>query len=153
MTTKQEALSLVESAFADVARPANDELLHPDSSDDMDLVELYEISSWRDMTEHDIIENYAAPNFLSPAGFRYFLPAYLRFALEHPDSSAAVVSATIWDLDPSMYDERIAAYSRSMYVLFDDAQRAAIVAFLEAMTDSSYGADAERALKEWRGHD
>jgi hypothetical protein len=73
----------------------------------------------------------------------------MRFSLNNPDSPEAVVSATIWGLDPSLYSEQIAAYARSKYELFDDAQRAAIVAFLEAMTDSSYGEDAIRALREW----
>ena len=34
--------------------------------------------------------------------------------------------------------------------VFDETQRAAIVAFFDAMTDSSYGDDALRALQEWR---
>ena len=149
MVTKEEVLAQVESAFAAVERPHNDELLHPDSFDDMDLVPLYEIESWRDMTDHDLIESYAAPSFLSAAGFRYFFPGYMRFSLTNPDSPEAVVSATIWALDPSLYSERIAAYARSKYELFDEAQRAALVSFLEAMTESSYGDDARRALREW----
>lgn len=150
MVSKEEALDRIEAAFAAVPRPANDELLHSDSFDDMDLESLYPIESWREMTDDDVINSYAAPSFLSPAGFRHFLPAYMRFALRNPDSSEAVVSATIWGLDPSMYSERIAAYARSKYVLLDNEQRAAIVAFLEAMTESSYGEDAVRALREWR---
>jgi hypothetical protein len=59
------------------------------------------------------------------------------------------VSATIWALDPTLYADRIAAYARSKYVMLDELQRAAIVAFLQAMTDSSYGDDARRALREW----
>jgi hypothetical protein len=149
MTTKEEALARIEAAFGGVPRPTNGELLHPESSDDMDLEPLYEIDSWRDLTDEVLIYSYAAPSFLSAAGFRYFLPAYMRFSLNNPDSPEAVVSATIWGLDPSLYSEQIAEYARSKYALFDKAQRAAIVAFLEAMTDSSYGEDAIRALREW----
>jgi len=150
VVSTNEALTRIDIAFSGVPRPDNDELHHPDSYDDMDLQRLYEIGSWRDMTDHDVIEEYAALNFLSAAGFRYFLPAYMRFALLNPDSPEAVVSSTIWALDPSLYSEGIDAYARSKYVLFDEAQRAAIVTFLDAMTDSSYGDDALRALQEWR---
>jgi hypothetical protein len=150
VVTKPEALAKIESAFATVARPNNDELLHPDSYDDMDLEPLYEIDSWRQMTDEDVIGTYAAPSFLSATGFRYFLPAYMRYSLNNPDSPEAAVSGTIWALDPSLYSERIAAYARSKYELFDDAQRAAIVSFLEAMTESSYGDDARHALREWK---
>lgn len=150
MVAKNEALARIEVAFAAVPRPDNGELHHPDSYDDTDLEPLYEIDRWHDMADEVVINSYAAPSFLSPAGFRYFLPAYMRFALRNPDSAEAVVSSTIWALDPSLYSERIAAYARSKYELFDEAQRAAIVSFLEAMTDSSYADDALRALGEWR---
>ena len=150
MISKDEALIRIDATFAGVPRPDNGELHHPESYDDMDLQRLYEIRSWRDMTDQDVIEEYAALSFLSAAGFRYFLPAYMRFALLNPDSPQAVVSSTIWALDPNLYSDGIAAYARSKYALFDEAQRAAVVAFLEAMTDSSYGDDALRALQEWR---
>ena len=42
MPRKEEALAAIQEAFAGVERPANHELLHPESHDDMDLVELYE---------------------------------------------------------------------------------------------------------------
>jgi hypothetical protein len=51
VTTKEEALALIDAAFADVPRPNNGELLHPDSFDDMDIEPLYEIDSWRNMTD------------------------------------------------------------------------------------------------------
>jgi len=146
----EDALKKVEDAFANAPRPPNEALLHPQSMDDMDLKPLYAIAHWKDMTEADVIDAYAAPSFLSAAGFRHFLPAYMGHALENPDSPQAYVSSTIWGLDPSLYDEKIAAYARSKYELFDGAQRAAIVAFLEAMRDSTYGDDAEHALTEWR---
>jgi hypothetical protein len=149
VTTKDEALARIEAAFSGVPRPNNGELVHPESFDDMDLEPLYEIDSWRDMNDEALINSYAAPSFLSAAGFLYFLPAYMRFSLNNPDSPEAVVSAPIWSLDPSLYSERIAAYARSKYALFDEAQRAAIIAFLEAMTDSSYGENAVHALREW----
>ena len=149
MVTREEVLAKIDLAFAAVERPHNDELHHPESFDDMDLEPLYGIESWRDMNDHDVIESYAAPAFLSAAGFRYFLPAYMRYCLNNPDSAEAVVSSTTWHLEPNLYSERIAAYTRSQFELLDEAQRASIVSFLEAMMESSYGDDALHALVEW----
>jgi hypothetical protein len=93
VTTKDEALARIEAAFSGVPRPNNGELVHPESFDDMDLEPLYEIDSWRDMNDEALINSFAAPSFLSAAGFLYFLPAYMRFSLNNPDSPEAVVSA------------------------------------------------------------
>ena len=144
------ALALVGRAFRDVPRPSDEDLRHPQCFDDSDLVPLYAFASWRDMTDADVIGNYAAPSFLSAEGFRFFLPAYLSYALRNPSSAEACVSTTIWHLDPSLYDEKIAAFTRSKFALLDDPQRAAVIAFLESMLDSDYADDAEHALKEWR---
>jgi hypothetical protein len=46
---------------------------------------------------------YAALSFLSPAGFRHFIPAYMRFTLRRLGSGAAAVNSTIWSLSPDFY--------------------------------------------------
>jgi hypothetical protein len=144
-----DAIAEIEAAFAVAPRPTNDAMHHPDSADNTDLQPLFVISHWRDMTDQDVIANYAAPSFMSAEGFRHFLPAYMSFALRNPNSAEACVSGIIWHLDPSLYDERLAAYTRSKFALLTSEQRSAIRTFLEAMTDSIYADDAQRALAEW----
>lgn len=150
MNDRAAALAAVERAFREISRPSNEALLHPDCLDANDLVPLYAFASWRDMTDADVIGNYAAPSFLSPAGFRFFLAAYLSYALRNPNRPEACVSTTIWHLDPTLYDEKIAAFTRSKFAELDDGQRAAVIAFLEAMRSSDYADDAEHALGSWR---
>jgi hypothetical protein len=148
MSTNADVIAMVETAFADVPRPADDELLHEDCGDGTDLESLYPIASWREMADDVAIGSYAAPSFLSPAGFRHFLPAYLCFALRHPNSGEACVSGIIWSLDPTLVGPEVRAFGRSKFTLLDDAQRATIASFLQAMTDSIYADDARRALRE-----
>jgi hypothetical protein len=104
------------------------------------------------MTDEEVAGSYAAPSFLSAAGFRHFLPAYMCHALRNPDSGAAYVSGTIWHLDPSLYAPTIEEFTRSKFELFDDAQRKAVIAFLQAMLGSAYREDARNALQEWYSH-
>jgi len=82
---------------------------------------------------------------LHPAGFRHYLPAYMSFALRHRDSGAAVVGSTVYALTPSHGDLR--EFSLSKFALFDDAQRSAALAFLEAMASHE---DVDEALEYWR---
>lgn len=81
---------------------------------------------------------------LGDAGYRHFLPAYLRFSLRHPNSGFASVQATILSLTPS--------FSQKTFVGFDAAQRAAVIAFLETMDALGYDdiGNIGEALAYWR---
>ena len=149
MTTAEEALAAIEAAFRDQERPSDADLLHPRCFDDMDLEGLYPISHWTEMTDADVVGCYASLSFLSAAGFRHFLPAYMRFVLRNPESAEAVVSSTIWALDPTIHEGDLADFARSKYELLADAQRRAVVAFLRAM--AQFDPDAGRALRSWQG--
>jgi hypothetical protein len=138
---------VIEDAFAAVPRPGDEELLHEDCADDNDIKSLYGIPHWRDVSDEVVEYEYAALFFLSPAGLRHFLPAYMSYSLRHPDSGHAVVGSTVFALTP-MPNEPTRSFSLSKFTLFDDAQRAAVVAFLEAMSGHE---DVAGALEHWRG--
>ena len=144
----EAAAARVEAAFADVPRPGNPELLHPDCADDMDIEHLYAVSSWRELGDREVIGGYAALAFLSPAGFRYFVPAYLLWVLRNPDSAEAVVDSTVWAFHAEMYDASLRPFVRSKWELLDGPQRDAVAAFLEAMTP--HQPDAATTLAAWR---
>jgi hypothetical protein len=150
----QAALDSIDVAFRDAPRPANRDLLHERCFDDNDLVRLYEVEHWHDMSDDLVESEYAALSFLSPEGFRHFIAAYMRFALRHADSGAAAVDSTIWGLAPFVYDDaEIRDFAASKLTLFTSAQRAAVIAFLEAMCELKvdYVADqAAEALSYWR---
>ena len=147
-TDLDAAAARVEEAFAEAPRPGNADLLHPACSDDMDIEHLYAVSSWRDLGDRDVIGGYAALAFLSPAGFRHFVPAYLRWVLRHPDSAEAVVDSTVWAFHAEMYDRSLRPFVRSKWELLDGPQRDAVSAFLEAMTP--HHEDADATLAAWR---
>ena len=144
----------IEAAFADTPRPPDAELLHERCSDDNDIAALYGVAHWRELDDATIEREYAALSFLSPAGFRHFIPAYLRFGLRHLDTGAAAVDSTIWSLSPPRYDDPgLQAFTESKLEPLDDRQRAAAVAFLDAVRelgDEHVAAEAELALRWWR---
>ncbi len=148
-----ETLATIEAAFADVPRPPEGELLHERCFDDNDIVALYGVPHWREVDDATVEREYAALSFLSPSGFRHFIPAYLRFALRRLDSGAAAVDSTIWSLSPERYeDPDLQAFTVSKLEPLDDRQRGAIVTFLEAVRelgDEHVAAEAELALRWW----
>jgi hypothetical protein len=143
-------LEVIERAFAEAPRPKDDELLHPQSMDDHDIEQLYGIPHWRDVPDAVLEHEYAGLFFLGPAAFRHFLPAYMSYALRNPRSVQMVVGSTIFALRPAADDLR--EFTLSKYSLFDREQRAAVLAFLEAMaTFDDFGDPTLReALAYWR---
>jgi hypothetical protein len=143
--TIDDVLEEVVRAFLEVPRPADDELLHPDAHDDSDIRALLGIPHWRELPDASVEGEYSALAFLSPAGFRHFLPAYLSWVLRHPDSGAAVVGSTIFALTPAA-DEPLRTFMLSKFSLLDGAQRAAVASFLRAMVPYE---DVGGALYYW----
>jgi hypothetical protein len=149
------ALAQVDEAFGDAPRPRNDALLHERCMDDNDIARLYPVEHWREMPDELLESEYAALSFLSPDGFRHFIPAYMGFTLRHLASGAAAVDSTIWSLAPVFYEDAgIGEFVVSKLSALTDEQRAAVIAFLEAVRelgDDYVGAQAGKALAWWRG--
>ena len=139
--TLQEAAQALDVGFSRVERPRNEDLLHPRCMDDGDLLELYEVDDWREMSDELVVRSYAAPSFLSAAGFQYFLPAFISYALRNPDSPEFVTESTIFHLTPG--DDFI----ESRFTLFDGPQRNAIRLFLEAMAPRY---EVAAAIAHWK---
>lgn len=99
-------------------------------------------SRWQDVPDKDIEREYTIFSFLDDQGFRYYLPAYLTWALrnfEHTQSAS--LDSIIFALEPSSYFPQ-----RS--TLFDHAQAAAIARALEfLMTDPRF--DDPSTLNAW----
>jgi hypothetical protein len=145
MPKTSDTIKKIEKAFLEAPKPLDTSLLHWDCHDDSDIASLYGVPHWLDLSDEAILSDYAALFFLSPAAFRHFLPAYMVWILLNPESSAAVVDHTIAALTPAEGDLR--AFSLSKFTLMDDAQRAAIFAFLN---DMNHRDDVQIALDYWR---
>jgi hypothetical protein len=138
-------LEQIDQAFAGAPRPVNADLLHPDAHDYSDIQRLPEISHWRDLPDASIENGYEALAFLSPAGFRHFLPAYMSWVLRHPDSGAAVVGSTIFALTP-VVEGPLRSFMVSKFNLLDGVQKAAVVSFLRMLSNFE---DVRAALDYW----
>ena len=150
----RSTLAQIEDAFADAPRPSNDDLLHERCADDNDIERLYPVAHWRELPDELVESEYAALSFLSPDGFRHFIPAYMSFTLRHLGSGAAAVDSTIWSLAPVFYDDPgIQEFVASKLAALTESQRASVVGFLNAvgeLGDDYLAEQAEKALSYWR---
>lgn len=88
----------------------------------------------------EVLDRTALP-LLFPEAFRFFIPAYMGYAVEHPDSSIA--SFTIMSLGPDDYDD----FWRERFRLFTPAERGAVIAFLECLRGQEVEGDEEDNAK------
>jgi hypothetical protein len=150
----RKALGQIELAFRDAPRPSNDDLRHERCMDDNDIVRLYPVAHWREMPDELVESEYAALSFLSPDGFRHFIPAYMGFTLRHLTSGAAAVDSTIWSLAPVFYaDAGLKDFVVSKLASLTEDQRAAVIAFLDSIRelgDEYLAEQAGKALGYWR---
>ena len=142
----------IKEAFADVAYPGDDHLLHPDCFDDMDIAAFYGSTSWPDIPAMTIAHESAALSFASAAGFQFLIPAYMIWTLENTDSDYMSIEHTLWSLDLDFSYGRFRDIRLSKCVLLTQEQQAAIKAFLTVLLDHRHlGDDAKAALEShWK---
>jgi uncharacterized protein DUF6714 len=148
----------IREAFRGVVNPDKPARAHcPRCEDEADVQRLEFVQQWNEIPAETLFNMSLA--FFSPAGFRFALPALMLHALDHPDSRGSEVDCVIWGLAPSSVwdasrsDEGARDKLRCLESL-DAAQRAAVVAFLGAMTnlgtaDEYMREDAAKALAWW----
>jgi hypothetical protein len=98
-----------------------------------------------------IAEHYSALSFFDPPAFRFHVAAYMSFALRNPDSPSNSPEFVVYAL--TLRDGALRAWCLERFAAFDDAQAAAVVAFLTftARYDAYGAASAREALDGyWR---
>ena len=151
-TAVEAVVAEIEAAFGGLTPPGDDTLLHPRCMDDNDIAEFYGAPEWRALPDAFLIRNYAAPSFFSPEAFRYYMPAFMVWSLRHADSVEYAPEATLRAFDPDAAGPALRDFQLSKFALFDEAQRRAVVAFLEAFRGApDLGSLAKQALQNhWK---
>jgi hypothetical protein len=144
------AAAAIEAAFGGLTPPGDAALLHPLCRDDNDIAEFYGAPDWHALPGELLVRNYAAPAFFSAAGFRYYLPAFMVWALRNAASPEYLAEATLRAFDPGRESDPLYGFQVSKFALFDTAQRRAVVTFLESFReDDDLGPLAEAALQNY----
>jgi hypothetical protein len=85
MTNRAQILSQrLEEAFGHIPVPEPEETVYDSSGDDLEFLEVAELLGgrhWRELDADDLMYQHDALAFLSPEDFRFYLPAFVRFAL------------------------------------------------------------------------
>lgn len=144
-------IEAIRSAFADV--PRGDITIHEaeviddyGSDDERRKARGFDTEeSWDQVPDHDIEECQDALCFLDPAGWRYYLPAYMIWSLRNFRVNDSVVSAfTVYTFDLSV-DDAVRQHELERFRLLNEAQSLAVCRFLRYMAANDGYADARVA--------
>jgi hypothetical protein len=136
----------IEFAFAHVPRPGDTELAEP-GADESAVAELEAVDDWHELADGAIERSAGALTDLSAAGFRHYLPAYMRWICRHGDDrpDSPVLAATFAALTPDQDEE--GAHLSGKLSLLGAEQTACIAAFFDRV---AHHPGAQDARAYWR---
>jgi hypothetical protein len=137
----------IEAAFAGVERLSDDRMFEPLADSFWAERLLGGSGHWSAVPDSEIEYENAALTVVTPAGFRFFLPAYMCWVIRNPHSSSTAVDNTIHRLG----DKAMSLH----FVSLLKSQRRAVRSFLiwASETSSVDGPAAQRALEQvWFDH-
>jgi hypothetical protein len=152
---RAELIAEIEAAFQNVQRGGGLTLFEAHmegvgSEADFQRARAREIhATWRDVPDKVIARCYSALSFLDPEGFRYYLPAYMRFAVRYFDDPK------LWDepaVDWAIYAfrgyESFREYKEPLFSIFDEPQARVICRFLRFMANCTNQQADDEAARE-----
>jgi hypothetical protein len=83
-------LALLDESFGPEPHPGEAHIVHNNSGYDLEAVgirEAFKAHTWQTLPAEVLLHEQSALGFLSPAGFKYYLPAYLRLAVQQYEAA------------------------------------------------------------------
>ena len=113
---------------------------------------------WEDVPEQDIVRHYTALTFLDADGFRYYIPAYMSFAVKHYKCGSfdfLILDHILYALNPGDGPE-LPEWKIEQFEILDEGQKEVVCRFLHFMKDEAEDylighSDAEQALEKYWG--
>jgi hypothetical protein len=123
--------SVIEAAFADVAQPEDDKVVGSYGEEPLEETAPFIGKKWSDLDPDVVAEHVDALLYwFTPAAFHYYLPAFLKAGLKHPN--AEFVLDILQSLEPEE-DDTLAAFTRKRWGRLNDRQVDSAIVWLKAI--------------------
>lgn len=137
----EELSAQIRAAWADAVRPRDNKICNP-TYDDEGVSAYFAGRPWHGHDAASLRWHSVGLSFFSPAGFCYYLPAYLLAVIENIRGMGDIYARLLagpedfygsifYHLSPSQLDTQWADNYRARIAGFDEAQKRAIIAYLE----------------------
>jgi len=132
MTDPQAILAEVAAAFPSAPVPARDALLNHHCCECIEVSEAFGCKPWPAITLDDLRAG-AETALLTPAAWRYYLPAVITWCVRAPDAVDVIQDNLVYQLEPPepTDQESLHEWFRQRAVGFSEEQRQVIRSYLE----------------------
>lgn len=120
----------IRAAWANAVRPPDKQICAP-TYDDEGVGAYFAGRPWHGHDVKSLRWHSAGLSFFSAEGFCYYLPAYLMAVLEDIRAADVIYDSILFHLSPAQLGKQWADSYRARIAGFDEAQKRAIIAYLE----------------------
>jgi hypothetical protein len=139
--TADDLKQKIEEAFAGTVTPGDEHIALHECPECQEIRESFRGQCPTTLPDDVIDSHFDSLPLLSPEAFRYFISAYMRYSLEHPDSTVA--QFVLYALAPQDYDN----FYSERFGLFRAREIKAVIAFLEFLRSCEIEGDDEDQQK------
>jgi len=129
MRDTEETIRQIEEAFADVAYPGREALFNDHCCECADVSASYAGRRWTEIALADVLAG-RETSFLSPAAWRYYLPALMIWCMRAPEAVDVIQDNLVYQLEPRDDTRGVPEWFHERARGFSREQRLAIVAYL-----------------------
>lgn len=128
----------INQSFLDVPKP-NVVFIAPHPCEECsEICQAFAPFEFQNIPDEVIMRHYDLLPLLSPLSLHHYLPAYLLYALKHPESE--VFEFLLYQLGPSKQDRsNMGGYDQERVARFTTEQRLTILAFLDWASETEEG--------------
>lgn len=125
----------IKTAFGDMPYPAAEYIVNDWGGSDLERKRIREefsgYENWLDVPRELLLQERDALPLFEPQGFRFYLPAYMLFAIEDYDGADTIPESIVHSLTLPDAGMELYEFVRERLMLFDEVQRKALLHFLE----------------------
>lgn len=129
MRDPDEIIQQITAAFADVTYPGPEALFNRHCCECAEVSASYVNKPWTEITLEDVLAGRETA-LLSPAAWRYYLPAVMIWCVRAPDAVDVIEDNLVYQLEPPDEHRGVPDWFTERATGFSPEQRAAIVAYL-----------------------
>ena len=158
MQDARDIIQKITDAFAGVAQPPRDALFNNHCCECAETSAAYAGKPWMEVTLEDVLRG-RETSLLTAAAWRYYLPAFMIWALREPVAVDVLQDNLVYQLGPPHDGAGVPEWFAERAVGFTQSQRQAICAYLtwyrdrDALQWHRFGAEPPRhvynALAHW----
>jgi len=130
MRDTESIIGLTRTAFADVAYPGREALFNDHCCECAEVSGSYGGKPWSETTLEDVLGGRETA-LLSPAAWRYYLPAVLIWCVREPDAVDVIQDNLVYQLEPPDGERGVPEWFNQRAMGFSAEQRSALVAYLD----------------------